>query len=98
MDKELQVYLEGMEQRLTTAIDHTQEVLAQVVKRGFDDTEGQFREMRKILGAIAEAVDANVPGWEAGSREAGLITRYREDLDGLATRVKELEEEIANRR
>ena len=47
---------------------------------------------------IAEAVDADVPGWEEGSREAGIVTAYRTDLDGIARRVKELEEKVANRK
>ena len=75
----------AMEVRLSTAIDHTQEVFAQVIKRGFDDTDNQRRKMRDILGASAEAVDADVPGWKEGGSDADLITRYHKDLDGLHT-------------
>ena len=137
MDKELRVYLEGMERRhttdiasvksdvgslradmvsvksdgaslrselvsmgvrLSTAVGHTREVLAQATKRGFDDTERELREMHAMLGATAEAVDADVPGWKEGSSEADLFNGHRKDLDGLAHRVKELEEELANRK
>ena len=61
--------LVSMEVRLTTALDHTQEVLAQVTKRGFDDTASELREMHAMLGATAEAVDADVPGWKEGNRK-----------------------------
>ncbi len=72
MDTETRAYLEGMEQRLAaksdlssvegrlfSAIEQSQEALAPLVKRGFDDTGSQLREVRARLGAVAEAVDAD---------------------------------------
>lgn len=111
MDKETRKYLEGMEKRLAskedlvsmegrviTAIEHSQEDLARMTKRGFDDTDNQFGVVRTLLGAIAEAVDADLPAWKEGVREGELLDTYRKDLDGLARRVKELEQRPAKRR
>lgn len=88
----------SMEARLTTTIDHTQEVLAQVTTRAFDDRKSQLRDVRAFLGAIAEAVDADVPGWKAGTIEAEVGDTYRKDFDGLAHREKQLEQDSASRK
>lgn len=42
--------LVSMDVRLSTALDHVQEVLAQATKQGFDDTAHELRGMHAMLG------------------------------------------------
>ena len=95
MDEATRTFLLAMEQRIGTGlserIDESQEELARMVNRGFEQTQSQHTEVMALLYRIADAVDVDMTfQWTQSEVEA--LDTYRREIDALTTRVKTLEE------
>jgi len=83
--------IDGRFDALATKISDSDEELARMVSSGFDHSQDQFAEMRGLLHAIAEAVDADIPATGFVGSDPQTLQTYRKDIDNLARRVKVLE-------